>query len=163
MKVLWARKKGNTKVPVPKWQENHFLLCHWFHTGVSKETAKAGPRRRRRRRDTFHLGEEEQPMASILPPQFHPGGFGFWPMEMSVNCFLCQTSLQSRDVSLGSCSQGALYITTQKVPDTNFVHFAFPLIFFRKLFYGIFSWTAAVPLEIVSVPGEGRNISHIHT
>ena len=31
--------------------------------------------------------------------------------------FFCQTSLQSREVSLGSCSQGALYITTQKVPD----------------------------------------------
>ena len=154
MKVLWARKKGNTKVPVPKWQENHFLLCHWFHTGVSKETAKAGPRRRRRRRDTFHLGEEEQPMASILPPQFHPGGNGFWTMEVNVNYLFWQTSIQSRDMSLGSCSQGALYITTQKVPVTKKRSC---LDFESCYIYGLFSWAAAVPLETVSVPGEGRN------
>jgi len=36
-----------------------------------------------------------------------------WPASSLPNSI--QTSLQSRDVSLGSCSQGALYITTQKL------------------------------------------------
>ena len=53
---------------------------------MSKETAQAWPRRR----DAFLLlGEEEQPVASLLPSQFPPGGrwvfydgSGFWTMEM---------------------------------------------------------------------------------
>ena len=60
-------------------------------------------------------------------------------------------------MSLGSCSQGALYITTQKVPyrsgataPSKMLDFGFE----QKLYNGLFSWTAVAPLEIVLVPGE---------
>ena len=41
--------------------------------------------------------------------------FGNAIITVLWSIFQTQTSLQSREMSLGSCSQGALYITTQKV------------------------------------------------